>query len=252
MAIILPSNSSAVAPFEVTNSLQFDSGDSAYLTRTPSSITNQKTYTLSVWVNTFNNSATKHIFSANPWYTEPITMLRSEGVFKVISDFRNASTAYIARVADGNHSQWYHLCLAIDTTQSTVADRRKLYIDGALITSWDYYSNDIPINLDTGVNKTVEHQIGRLGNLSTYWNGLMAEINFVDGTQVAATEFGEDVGGTWKAKEYEGSYGTNGWHLDFKDSSDIGADVSGNGHDWAPQNLASGDVKTDVPPYVGD
>jgi len=138
MAIILPSNSSAVAGFEVTNSLQFDSGDSAYLTRTPGSITNQKTYTLSVWVKAFSNSATKHIFSANPWYVEPITMLRSKNVLQFISDFRNASTAYIARVAAGNHSQWYHLCLAIDTTQGTVANRRKLYIDGSLITSWDY------------------------------------------------------------------------------------------------------------------
>lgn len=250
MPIILPSNSAA--GFEITNSLQFDSGDSAHLTRTPSSTTNQKKYTLSVWVNAFSNSANKTIFNANTWPSEPRTTLGSEGVFQQRVNFQIGGSGYGGVAANLNHSQWYHIVLAIDTTQGVAANRLKYYTDGTLVSSWSVYDSPLAINLDTGVNSTVEHQIGETAGLGWYWNGLMAEINFVDGSQLAPTEFAENVGGTWKAKEYEGSYGTNGFHLDFKDSSDIGADVSGNENDWSPQNLASGDVKTDVPPYVGD
>lgn len=248
MAIILASNSLADSSFEVTNSLQFDSGDSAHLTFTPSSTTNQKTYTLSVWVNTFSNSANKTIFNANTWPSEPRTTLASEGVLQKRVNFRIASTSYGGVAGNLNHSQWYHIVLAIDTTQGTAADRLKYYVDGTLVSSWSVYDAPLAINLDTGVNSTVEHQIGETAGLARYWNGLMAEINFVDGLQLAPTAFAESNGGTWGAIEYTGSYGTNGWHLDFKDSSDIGNDVSGNGNDWSPQNLASGDVKTDVPP----
>lgn len=251
MPIILPSNS-AVAGFEITNSLQFDSGDSAHLTRTPSSTTNQKTYTLSVWVKAFSNSADKTIFSANTWPSEPRSTLASEGVLQKRTNFAIGGVGYGGVAGNLNHSQWYHIVLAVDTTQGTASDRFKYYVDGTLVSSWTVYDAPLAINLDTGTNSTVEHQIGETAGLGRYWNGLMAEINFVDGSQLAPTQFAEDVGGTWKAKEYTGSYGTNGFHLDFKDSSDIGADVSGNGNDWSPQNLASGDVKTDVPPYVGD
>jgi len=250
MATIKP-GVSAPAPFSITNSLQFDVADSAHLIRTPDSASNEKTYTLSVWVYTFNTSANKSIFSTT-WPAEPRTTLASEGVFQERVNFAIASTGYGGVAANLNHSQWYHIVLAIDTTQGVAANRLKYYTDGTLVSSWSVYDAALAINLDTGINSAVEHQIGETGGLGRYWNGYMTEIQLVDGSQLAPTEFAEDVGGTWKAKEYTGSYGTNGFHLDFKDSSDIGNDVSGNGNDWTIQNLASGDVKTAVPPYVGD
>ena len=47
---------SAVSDYEIDNSLRFDDGDSAYLSRTPSSAGNQKTFTLSFKNDSFENN----------------------------------------------------------------------------------------------------------------------------------------------------------------------------------------------------
>jgi hypothetical protein len=47
--------------------------------------------------------------------------------------------------------------------------------------------------------------------------------------------------------EFSGSYGTNGFYLDFENSGSLGADQSGNGNNFTPTNLASTDQTTDTP-----
>ena len=250
MATIKPANS-AVAPFAITNSLQFDVADSAHLTFTPDDAGNQRVWTFSGWVKVFNTSSNKTIFMGGTHPTAPYGKVGSEGTFTIRVNYIIGSTGYFYVDGDLAHSEWHHIVWAVDTTDSTQNNRSRLYVNGSEITTWAA-DNKLAINLDTGVNAAHEHQIGEMAGVGNYWNGLMAEMHLVDGTQLTPAAFAEDEDGTWTAIEYEGSYGTNGWHLDFKDNSDIGADVSGNGNDWAPQNLASGDVKTDVPPYVGD
>ena len=54
--------------------------------------------------------------------------------------------------------------------------------------------------------------------------------------------------GIWIPKEYEGSFGSNGYHLDFADSSALGNDVSGNNNDWTSSGgLLATDVVSDTP-----
>jgi len=247
MAIILPSNS-ASASFEITNSLQFDRADSAKLTRTPSSATNQKTYTLSSWVKTFTSNANKSIFSCGQWPSEPYSVLQFDGTSTLRTTFRVSAVSYVYVNGALGHD-WNHIVWAVDTTDSTQDNRLKLYVNGTLLTSF-VFVNKLAQNIDTGVNATHIHSIGNLPALNYVMDGLMTEMHFIDGSQLAPTDFAVDDSGTWKAKQYTGSYGTNGFYMRFSDSSDIGKDSSGNGNHFTPVNLASSDVKTDVPPFV--
>jgi hypothetical protein len=256
MATIKGANSAA-AGFEITNSLNFESSNeanSAWLYKTWGSAGNQKTYTTSVWFNVDNKNSNKTIFGAGQWPAEPYAIgPQFEGVAAIRWSWRIAGTSYV-KVRNGalSHSTWYHAVTAVDTTASTAADRIKLYIDGSRLTDFSYNSGDMGLNLDTGMSAAHQHYIGYEGGLSRWYDGQLAEINVIDGAQLAPTEFGESIGGTWKAIEYEGDYGTNGDHLDFKDGSDLGGDVSGNGNDWSLNNLDANDLSTDVPPYKGD
>ena len=248
MAIILPSNS-ASASFEITNSLQFDRGDSAKLTRTPSSSSNQKTFTVSAWVKTFNSNANKAIFSGGQWPSEPYSVLQFDDVSRIRCTFRISSVTYFYVDGDLGHSAWKHVVWAVDTTDSTQDNRMKMYVDGTQITSF-VATNKLNQNGDTGINANHIQSIGNLPALGWVFDGLIAEMHLVDGSQLAPTDFAVDDSGTWKAKEYTGSYGANGFYMKFSDSSDIGKDSSGNGNHFTPVNLASSDVKTDVPPFV--
>jgi len=59
------SNSSGFYNGVATQSLRFDDGSSAYLTRTPSSATNRKTFTWSGWVKLGVISTDKYLLSAD-------------------------------------------------------------------------------------------------------------------------------------------------------------------------------------------
>ena len=81
-------------------------------------------------------------------------------------------------------------------------------------------------------------------------------MHFVDGTALTASDFGEtDNNGTWIPKKYTGTYGTNGFYLDFEDTSSVaalGTDSSGNSNTWTVNNISltagtTYDSMTDVP-----
>ena len=63
------------------------------------------------------------------------------------------------------------------------------------------------------------------------------------------TDFGEfdEDSGIWKPKAYAGSYGTNGFYLDFSDSANLGDDASGNSNDFTETNITAADQATDTP-----
>jgi hypothetical protein len=107
-------------------------------------------------------------------------------------------------------------------------------------------------NFDTDINTQEPHYVG--GDTTGVANdfaldGYMAEVHFIDGQQLSPTDFGEfdEDSGIWKPIRYSGSYGTNGFYLDFENSGSLGADQSGNGNNFTPTNLASTDQTTDTP-----
>jgi hypothetical protein len=146
-------------------------------------------------------------------------------------------------------SAWYHIVVAVDTTQSTANDRVKFYVNGVQETSFATQTIGSQ-NADLSLNiSTATHYIGQ-ENVSGYnfLDGYLAETVFIDGQALDPTSFGvfNTVSNIWEPRGYAGTYGTNGFRLDFANSSALGNDVSGNDNDFTVNNLTSIDQSTDT------
>jgi len=238
--------------YEISNSLRFNDDDSARLSITPSSEGNRKTHTFSTWVKRSNLTGGKqHLFGV---YIDGNnhSLIRFDSGENL--DIRNNLSANAYQLDTTavfrDPSAWYHIVMATDTTQSTASDRIKLYINGVQVT----LSGSYPLqNNDTFINDDAEHTLGEVSNDSEQFDGYMTETHLVDGSALAPTDFGEfDDNGVWIPKKYTGTYGTNGFFLEFQqtgtsaNSSGIGADTSGNDNHFTPTNLAATDVTTDT------
>jgi hypothetical protein len=156
-------------------------------------------------------------------------------------------------------SSWYHIVLSVDTTNATAANRMFLYVNGVSISQTSYLSGYVPQNTNTDINNTTAHFISKLSFSSDYFDGYLAEVNFIDGQALTPSSFGSTnaLTGVWQPAAYTGTYGTNGFELQFTDNSGatattIGKDSSGNGNNWTPNNIsvtagATYDSMTDVP-----
>ena len=229
--------------YEIDQSIRFNDDDSAYLNRTPSSAGDRRTFTFSCWVKRANlTGANQPIFSAggDDW----LMFLSAEtlGFNTSGSNYRIVTTQPFR-----DPGAWMHVVLRVDTTNSTAGDRLRLYLNGSEITDFGTDSNPT-LNFETSFNNTGEHDIGKLVGASQFFDGYLAEINHVDGSSLAPSNFGEtNDDGVWIPKKYSGAYGTNGFFIDGRDSSDLGDDESGNGNDFASSGLAAADQMSDSP-----
>ncbi len=147
----------------------------------------------------------------------------------------------------------------MDTTQATSSNRVKFYINGQQVTNFSSTSYPVQDYLGT-INTTVSHSIGREEYSNNQWfDGYMAEVNFIDGQALTPTSFGElsTTTGTWIPKAYTGTYGTNGFRLKFSDLTQLGEDFSGNLNNWTPTNFtttpgANYDLINDTPINADD
>ena len=248
---------SAVAGgYDINYSCRFQEANKSYLHQTFSSAGNRKTWTLSFWFKRtgLTYSAHQYIFSADNNGEVFIRGTGDDMGFQHIG----ASSQWIGPSPRKfrDISAWYHYVLAVDTSQAAADDRAKMYINGERITTAELNSGawgtgSMPaLNAENDVNNNVVHSIGwKTINNQTSFDGYIAEHIFVDGTQYGPEAFGEvdETYGHWKAKEFEGTFGGNGWHLDFANASSLGNDISGNGHHFALSNISSHDQSTDTP-----
>ena len=243
---------SGAGGYSIDQSIRFNNDDSSYLTRTPSSAGNRRTYTYSVWLKRgdVEPGYNMGLLGSGPnkdnrLYFRTNTALQFVDVTGGAVPF-NIQTNAVLR----DPSSWYHVVLAVDTTDSTASNRVKIYINGTLQTSLATASYPTQ-NLDTRINTTDIHYISKIVDSggATEFDGYMAEINFIDGQQLDPTSFGEvnSNTGQWIAKEYSGSYGTNGFYITGENSADLGADYSGNNNDWTSSGLAANDQMSDSP-----
>jgi len=226
-----------------TQSLRFDDGSSPVLEFTPSSAGNRKTNTFSVWVKRGIIGTNQNILKV----AGNSDTTRFDFYFDSNDDLNIAGQSTYFRLTDAKYrdvGSWYHFVVAFDTTQSSANDRLKIYQNGTQITSFST-NNAFSQNTDYALSNNVNHQIGKGYG---FFDGYMAEINFVDGLQLDPTYFGETKNGVWIAKKYTGSYGTNGFRLEFKNtsvgsgsSSTIGADTSGNDNHFTSTNIVASD-----------
>jgi hypothetical protein len=228
----------------IERSLRFNSSDSAYLSRTPASAGNRKTWTFSCWMKRSGLTGINNLLSN-------MNAANSSGLYSGIASDQSfffheyalsggASLNTLAVFRDP--SAWYHLIIAYDTTQATASNRFKLYVNGIQATLAGSYPTQ---NLDGFWNRAVYSTIGNQGAVNAnYFDGLLADIHFCDGTAYDASAFGEfDANGIWQPKKFAGVYGSQGWHLDFSDNSTaagLGTDTSGNGNTWTVNNFAIG------------
>jgi hypothetical protein len=253
----------AAGGYTISKSLRFRSSASAYLNRTPASSSNQKTWTFSAWIKRglLNTDTTILGTSDSGSYNNNVFTLRflSGAGIRVIQIDNSGSQLiwFDTNAVYRDPSAWYHIVLAIDTTQATNTNGVKLYVNGVLQSgTFSAYTQ----NTNTSINSSSwSEYLGRYGSVSptSYFDGYMAEINFVDGQQLTPTSFGStnSTTGVWQPAAYTGSYGTNGFYLKFTDTSStaaLGTDYSGNSNTWTVNNFsltagATYDSMTDVP-----
>jgi len=249
----IAANSPAEDEVEEGQSLRFNDDDSPYLSLTPSSAGNQDVWTFSAWVKRGNPYALyPTIFSAGTTTTDRFLFRFTADTLNVFwrdanTSNRNLTTNALYR----DYSAWYHVVLAVDTTDATTANRMRLYVNGDEVTS---FSADNRSTLSSGstlaVNDAVLHTIGtRAYSVGNYYEGYIANACFIDGQQLDPTSFGEYKNTLWKPKSDAAvqalTFGTNGFYLNFEDSSAIGDDTSGNANDWTANSLAATDVVLD-------
>ena len=229
MGILNNSNAISVdSGYDITDSLRLRRSATAYLQRTPSSAGNRKTWTWSCWVkksfvpeNVAPYPSQLLLFAndnATTANTNTAIQFLPTNTIRFLEQVNGGSTAEYNLTSTQlfrDPSAWYHVVVAYDTTQSTASNRVKIYINGTQITSFS--SSTYPsLNFDGNVNKTCIHSIGSdvVNGVNGTLDGYMTEVNFVDGTALAPSDFGEtDSNGTWIPKKYTGTYGTNGFYL---------------------------------------
>ena len=147
-------------------------------------------------------------------------------------------------------SAWYHVVVAVDTTQGTASDRAKIYVNGSQITS--FATESYPTQNYTGdMTDAGLHRIAMdTTNTSHGFDGYMSEFVLIDGQQLTPSSFGETDtnSGIWKPKQISGlTFGTTGFYLEFQTASALGDDTSGNNNDWTSVNLATTNQSADSP-----
>jgi len=243
-----------------TQSLRFDDGSSHRLTRTFSGDPdNAKKMTISVWAKRGNvTTGSTQVIIANynsvrflgelAWDGTDILRFDPGGNGDGSSNSYKVQTTALFR----DVSAWYHIVLAYDTTQGTDTNRVKLYVNGTQQTLTAPSGQSFPpedyLHLYSyqGANNTIG-EFGA-GFDSGFLDGYLSEFNFVDGLALAPSSFGETKNGVWIAKEYTGSYGTNGFRLQFNQTgvgtastTTIGADTSGNNNHFTSSGIVASD-----------
>lgn len=238
MSIFGGDTASSSGGYGISNSLRFRASGNTYLTRTPASAGNRKTWTWSGWVKRGTLSGTLNILDAYLIDNNAETEFRFSGDVLQFYTYTNpsyslsASTSAVFR----DPFAWYHLVLFVDTTQATSSNGIKIWINGAQqVLTFSAYTR----NASTYINDAVFHRIGRNATGAYPLDGYIAEVNFIDGQALDPSYFGEqDSDGVWVPKKYTGTYGTNGFYLDFKDGTSLttlGYDAASS-NDWTLTN----------------
>ena len=247
--IILGTNSIKDTGFDVANSARWNRADSAYMDRTFSSSGNRDKWTYSLWVKKCKNGVEQRLLttSDNSSFDDNI---RFESDDKIMIICNNTETLKTNRVFR-DPSAWYHICVIWDSGNGTSGDRCQLWINGIRETSFGTESYPSQ-NQDSFINNNTRHYIGvtNVTANSHFLDGYLSEVVFQnDSADSPVDKFGsfDEDSGIFKPIDVSDlTFGTNGFYLDFEDSSALGNDVSGNNNDFSLTNFAATDQSTDT------
>ena len=254
--------------YQISRSVRLRSSASAYLNRTmTASFTSKRIFTFSFWCKRGTLSTAQSIFDRNQStnVNQFAIGFNTDNTFQMAARTSGTSTVSLNLTTSAvfrDPSAWYHFFIAVDNTQATLANRGQIYVNGVLQTlGTQTATQNVDYHLLTGLT----YDIGRTAlTASQYFDGYLTEFNFIDGQQLTPSSFGETnaITGVWQPKKYAGTYGTNGFYLNFSDNSGatattIGKDNSGNGNNWTPNNISvtagvTYDSMLDVPTPFAD
>jgi len=264
-SLLLSAPAGGAGGYTISRSLRFNSADSSFLSRTPASAGNRKTWTWAGWVKRSALTGTNYLFGA--YYDgsnryEYLAFDSSNQIewFSGLYDINGTTVSgrKITTPVYRDASAWYHIVAVKDTTQATASDRFKLYVNGVQVSTFGTSTNPA-LNDESFINdSSTPHRVGGLVSTANS-NQYLADIHFIDGQALDPTSFGEfsATTGVWMPKAFSGgSYGTNGFRLTFADNSaatatTLGKDAAGS-NNWTPNNLsvtagAGNDSLVDVP-----
>ena len=229
-------------PYLINHSMRLN-GTNAYLSKTNfGSSDNTSKRTFSTWIKYCNDvtaASYTHIVSAGASNIDGFGFNQSETLqFLRLGTSTHNGTANIRDV-----SGWYHFMFTWDHT----AGNWYIYINGQQDATGST-SGALTKMGQSGQTNT----IGKRSNQATYIHGYLADTVFLDGVIKPVSDFGETKESIWIPKDVSDTlslsdFGTNGYYLNYADSSDLGKDVSGKGNHWTSNNLAAEDQVPDSP-----
>ena len=254
--IILGTNSIKDTGYDVANSCRFNKEDTAYMHKTTSA-GNRRTWSFSTWLKriSLGTQVTFGVVQTSTGNDNIMAMQFTSANKLEVWDYAGGITAQITtNRLFRDTSAWMHILISADTTSGTANNRLRLYINGTEERGVGGYATDtmpsqnydFDINQDSKVLKFGAYDGGSVGSPADFY---FAETVFVDGTALSPTDVGEfdsDSPTIWKPKDVSGlTFGTNGFYLDYEDSSNLGNDANG-GTDLTEVNLTAIDQSTDT------
>lgn len=268
--------------YEIDNSCLFEGSDDDRLYLNPAGASaDQRKFTVSTWFKVSGNlwnraggtdTGAMMLFAAGNGSSEQVKLALSNevtgdggsyyGTLQTDIGAGGTNSRSVTRVGFRDPTAWYHVCWAVDTTQSTATDRSKLWVNGILLEIGDttipnaYVTRNNPAqNFDTSVGADdAIYQLGCYVASGSYYqefDGYLAETHFIHGTAYDQDDFGEfaeDCNNTWIPKRFSGSYGRDGFYMKYDDSSQMGKDSSGNGNNLTNGgNMGSSRIALDTP-----
>ena len=236
---------SAQGGYQIANSLRFRASNSAYLSRSFGSPTSNIKWTWSGWIKR-GTLGSQQIFcagdgSSNNFFAVAYTASDTIQISQIASGAYNVQMATTAVFRDP--SAWYHLVVIYDSANATSTDRIQIYVNNSRQTV--SYSTG-PFGASTACQWNVSgrtHYLRRLDYVALYGDMYAANETFIDGQALTPSSFGQTdaTTGVWVPKAYSGTYGTNGFFLEFKDATStttIGYDTSGNSNNFTTSGIS--------------
>ena len=249
--------------YQISRSVRLRSSASAYFNRAAPGASTNTIWTLSFWIKRGRLSADQNIFGSAAASNNYDTLYFNSS--DNLTFFQATSGSIVWQLTPAqvfrDPSAWYHIVVAYDSAQATASNRLKMYVNGSQVTAF-LVATYPALNGTSYINSSgasLGQFLGRFAASAVeYLDGYLTEVNMVTGQALTPSSFGvTNAYGVWSPTKYNGTYGTNGFYLNFSDPSAataaaIGKDYSGNGNNWTPNNIsvtagATYDSMLDVP-----
>ena len=238
---------------DIGHSLRFRAAGSTYMSKTPGSAGNLKTWTISMWVKRGSLSSASHaLFGTGANNTnDTICYFGPGGSGDTLDIIVRATSVIQGRLTTTqvyrDPTAYIHVLFAYDSPQATASERMKLYINGVRITAFTTETQPAQ-NTDSLWNTARTLYLGRMrDDAPNYLDGYLSRIAFVDGQALTPTSFGylNTETNAWVTKSASAckavvdAGGTNSFMLDFEDGTSLttlGNDYSAKNNDWTLTN----------------